>query len=1024
MTDITGESNPFSLTVPDSIRGVSQDLYDFLRSMAQTQRDQHNKTQAGDTTFPWQILQTIDDKQTYNLGSLGSFYHETFGVVQGRYVRFANMLDTAPGRPVTLLRGDSFAWTVTNDVTQGSDGAVQGLGVGPTWPKGGQYGWIQVAGANLFALNVESTEKLPIGSSLGWAADGTIQLGSALTHDFGTTAATGDGTGLYGVGSIQINTLTADISGLKRQLAVLQTDDSVAELTDQYVDLRKTLTLGLDKLEAQYKFSRVVVVNANEASITQTETLNAMANFANKADFAAYNASHNSDLTFANLYATNEALKQARVYRDETGFYADSVTTNLNLATVQTNLATYQAVVATGAAAQASDSAAQAEQYSKVAVSNSTNLIPNFDEWTIYPGTNCYSEPGYGLRIDSLGSEVNTTIAMADSPRYNSYPGTTYTASADLASLNVYPNDSCQLQIIEIRPDGSVVSAPSSEVQNKQFSNDGSTRTQITYTTSAESGNDWFVRVFWARGAEASASQATYFAARRPKMELGSTMTGYTDETSLVRVKASVDSESVARINADNAEAYARQQLGASLSNGITNVNGRVTDEVSARVSAVDAVSTRVEQVNAYFASPGANQCPDVQYWDCYNNTGYEPNDANWGPLLNTGVPPQGEQVYGQIRLTCYANQTYTFSADLRSFMSNQGYIWIDMIFVNAAGNLTGSPRAGQNADFDFSNSRRFSCTARTPSDTVAVYLRYCGNWNGSGYGINSMRRPKFELGGSPTPYSTEGTTKFAFAAVNTEIQARANAISAVSSRIDSVTAQLGGVQAQVTQNLSAVVDNNGNAVGKWYLSAQGSDGRRTLTLSSDSGLILSGNMLIDGNLVVTGTINGKSLNIGSLVQYGTIGSSQTATNGLNQYVQVDSFTQNLPIQTTYNPTRVEVQFTGGGITFYTGSSGLYDAGDSYAFLRVNYPNGQYMDTTIAGSSLQSKVPVTTSLIGKFWRLAIPQGVGDGNMRLELWLYQGNTDRTDTDPGSPSQHYYSPKVTASGLLGEVAWRVI
>ena len=74
------EVNPYRTDVPN---------VDQQRIM----REQHNLAQAGDSTFHWGVLTEISAEPLYNLGSVGRFYHDEFGISIARYVKFTKMFD-------------------------------------------------------------------------------------------------------------------------------------------------------------------------------------------------------------------------------------------------------------------------------------------------------------------------------------------------------------------------------------------------------------------------------------------------------------------------------------------------------------------------------------------------------------------------------------------------------------------------------------------------------------------------------------------------------------------------------------------------------------------------------------------------------------------------------------------------------------------------------------------------------------------------------------------------------------------
>ena len=154
------EPNPYRPTLPEEISIISPDLYEHMREQVETTREQHNVTQAGDSTFPWEMLTEIGPDRQFTLGSLGRFYHDDHGIILARYCQFASM---AQGKwingPVGRLRSDDVVtWRVTNDPKLSSADDVVGiLGSFRQCPND-WYGWVVTQGANHAPLLIDYLE--------------------------------------------------------------------------------------------------------------------------------------------------------------------------------------------------------------------------------------------------------------------------------------------------------------------------------------------------------------------------------------------------------------------------------------------------------------------------------------------------------------------------------------------------------------------------------------------------------------------------------------------------------------------------------------------------------------------------------------------------------------------------------------------------------------------------------------------------------------------------------------------------
>lgn len=149
------EWNPFRPDIPSSLADVDAGLYDYLREQAELMREQHNSTQAGDSTFPWQMFTTPGDRKVHTLGSATRFVHETHGLFLARYVQFSTGW-TPKANPVVghdKLRGD---WVATNQAARTDLFRVIGF-AGPYQDSlGGKYGWVLTQGRGQFPIQIIS----------------------------------------------------------------------------------------------------------------------------------------------------------------------------------------------------------------------------------------------------------------------------------------------------------------------------------------------------------------------------------------------------------------------------------------------------------------------------------------------------------------------------------------------------------------------------------------------------------------------------------------------------------------------------------------------------------------------------------------------------------------------------------------------------------------------------------------------------------------------------------------------------
>lgn len=164
----TIEVNPFRADTPNI------DLQRILR-------EQHNLTQAGDSTFHWGVLTEISATPLYSLGAAGRFYHDTLGIIKARYCRFVDFNPTvARAVPVGVRLPITQPWTVTNQLELSSADAVLGVALpyNDEVNIGAWYGWVVTEGFLPTELLVTLTN-LPtqFGTEYGWSVTGEVQQG-------------------------------------------------------------------------------------------------------------------------------------------------------------------------------------------------------------------------------------------------------------------------------------------------------------------------------------------------------------------------------------------------------------------------------------------------------------------------------------------------------------------------------------------------------------------------------------------------------------------------------------------------------------------------------------------------------------------------------------------------------------------------------------------------------------------------------------------------------------------------------
>lgn len=170
------ERNPYRAHLGDDPTQINEDLKEQQRIL----REQHDKTQAGDTTFDYGLLLKSYPNQEFTLGSLGRFFHDDFGLIQARFVKFAKMVESEwPGQPVGRLGKKTTTqvdWVVTNDFELSGSDLAMGFSFQLDKPEDGYYGWVVVDGCNPLPIQPGSEVIPPQDAPYVWTQTATISV--------------------------------------------------------------------------------------------------------------------------------------------------------------------------------------------------------------------------------------------------------------------------------------------------------------------------------------------------------------------------------------------------------------------------------------------------------------------------------------------------------------------------------------------------------------------------------------------------------------------------------------------------------------------------------------------------------------------------------------------------------------------------------------------------------------------------------------------------------------------------------
>jgi len=141
-------------------------------------RQQHNITQAGDSTFDYGLLLKAYPNQEFTLGSLGRFFHDEYGLILARFVKFKDCV-TLPfqGQPVGRLKfnTESVTWVVTNNIEKSDPELIFGFTFFAETPPDDYYGWAVVSGPNPAQIQLSTyVDPLEQDDYLSWSASGIV----------------------------------------------------------------------------------------------------------------------------------------------------------------------------------------------------------------------------------------------------------------------------------------------------------------------------------------------------------------------------------------------------------------------------------------------------------------------------------------------------------------------------------------------------------------------------------------------------------------------------------------------------------------------------------------------------------------------------------------------------------------------------------------------------------------------------------------------------------------------------------
>lgn len=278
------EHNPYAAHLPDSV----EESQKYFREQQRVLRAQHNKAQAGDTTFDFGLLTKTYPTKEYTLGSLGRFFHEDHGLVIARFVQFRDMvLKQAQGQPVGRLKFNSptIDWVVTNNISKSDRDSIMGVAFCAITPPDDYYGWVVVNGANIAPIQIGNSNIPESNEPYVWSTTGEVRSGLEGRILGRRWAASDTGDLPTGTFFIHVEGETDEAIEIKIRewladdLALIQTIQAgLAALDERVVDIAEDVSnLQVD--------TATLNTRINQISLTFSREIQALRNATNSVDY-------------------------------------------------------------------------------------------------------------------------------------------------------------------------------------------------------------------------------------------------------------------------------------------------------------------------------------------------------------------------------------------------------------------------------------------------------------------------------------------------------------------------------------------------------------------------------------------------------------------------------------------------------------------------------------------------------------------------------------------------------------------
>lgn len=419
-------------------------------------------------------------------------------------------------------------------------------------------------------------------------------------------------------------------------------------------------------------------------------------------------------------------------------------------------------------------------------------------------------------------------------------------------------------------------------------------------------------------------------------------------DTDIAANAAAIAAETTARTNADSALATDITNLTASTTTDIANNAAAITAEATARTNADDALSARIDTVEAssgnstyYQDTAPVTAVPGDLWFDTDdNNAAYRWSGSSWDSTTDTRIFNNAAAITAE--QTARASGDAANATDITNLTARVTTAEGDI--VNNAADITAEQTA--RADGDAANASSITTlsgrvdtaeadivteqTARANGDiALATDIALLGAANGGGTAF-ILNENTVEVGGGVSLGTRLSGIDTAVgdnaAAITTEQTARADGDSALAASISTLTSTVNGNTASITTNASAIgglesrygvqLDVNGYVTGF----SQNNDGTTgSFVIVADQFKIVdpaggggqagtvpfqidNGDVKINGNLVVDGTITTNSLEAGAVTNGASNYTAASSAVGQNSWWEA----QNCQITTSGGDVRVD----------------------------------------------------------------------------------------------------------------------